>query len=227
MFRWLFALIIFSPACGGGDESSQQERLDRQSLVFDVGGRYIEDAVTGVPSRLEITNENGFHDIKALLEIPAGLKVVDHDRLTQILTISQPDMSESEKQGLIAKIELVLLNLEFGNGPTLSERGGENVPFDRVGDVSEIAFRKTVNESSGTSSISYQMVFDFYLTAYRSSQNLSFELTSFTDNLGKSSSQQKGLILTILRISTDSRVQKTKNMISEMGLTVSPFIKFQ
>ena len=220
-------IMILLAGCGGVDEESQKEREARQTLVFDVSGRYLEDAASGVPARLEIINEKGLHDIKAVLEIPAGLSQADQKRLSASLTTNHPDMLANDVQELIAKVELALLKIELGVGPTFSERGGENVPFDRVGDISEIALRKSVNETSGKSSTTYQLVFDFYLTAFRSAPKLSYESTTFTDKLGKSSSGQKGLILSIKSFTTTSGIQESEDVLSEMGLTVAPFLKFQ
>jgi hypothetical protein len=223
----IIALMMILAGCGGVDEEGKEQRESRQSLVFDISGRYIEDAASGVPSRLEVINENGFHDIKAILEIPAGLNQADQERLTTSMTANHPDMTAADIQELLAKIELALLKIELGSGPTFADRGGENVPFDRVGDVSEIAMRKTINEGSGKTSATYQLVFDFYLTAFRAAPKLSYESTTFTDKLGKSSSGSKGLVLSIKRFNTASGVQDTKDVLSEVGLTVAPFLKFQ
>ena len=227
MRRVSIALVMVLSGCGGVDETSKEERETRQTLVFDISGRYIEDASSGVPARLEMTNEHSFHDIKAVLEIPAGLGQADQDRLTASMTTNHPDMTAADIQELIAKIELALIKIELGAGPTFAERGGENVPFDRVGDVSEIAFRKSISEVSGKTSATYQLAFDFYLTAFRAAPKLSYESTTFTDKLGKSSSGSKGLILSIKSFNTVSGVQETKDVLSEMGLTVAPFLKFQ
>ena len=213
---------------GGVDEAARQEREreTRQQLVFDVSGRYIEDAVSGVPAQLSIVNENGLHDIKAVFEVPTGLGEDDRALIEQRLIKDHPDMLPSDVQELIAKIELALLKIELGAGATFSERGGENVPFDRVGDVSEIALRKSINETSGKSSKTYQMVFDLYLTAFRAAQRLSYESTSFTDDLGKSSNGSKGLILTLRQSTTVNGIQESKELLSEMELTLAPFLKF-
>jgi hypothetical protein len=227
MLRVSIALMMILAGCGGVNEESKEQRETRQSLVFDISGRYIEDAASGVPSRLEFINEKGFHDIKAILEVPAGLSQADQEHLTESMTANLPDMPAADIQELLAKIELALLKIELGSGPTFADRGGENVPFDRVGDVSEIAMRKTINEVSGKTSTTYQLVFDFYLTAFRAAPKLSYESTTFTDKLGKSSSGNKGLILTIKRFNTVSGVQETKDVLSEVGLTVAPFLKFQ
>jgi hypothetical protein len=150
----------------------------------------------------------------------------DRTQIEQALTADHPDMTHSDIQELIAKVELALLRIELGVGATFSERGGENVPFDRVGDVSEIALRKSINETSGKSSMTYQIVFDLYLTAFREAQRLGYESTSFTDDLGKSSKGSKGLILTVRRFTTVNGIQESKELLSEMGLTLAPFLKF-
>jgi len=227
MYKFIVAVMIATTGCGGVDESSQQERETRQSLVFDTSGRYIEDAAVGVPARLEIANENGMHDIKAVLEVPTGLSQSDQIRITSALTTQHSELSASDIQELISKVELALLKIELGVGRTFSERGGENVPFDRVGDVSEIALRKSLNETSGKTSTTYQITFDFFLTAYRDAPRLSYESTAFTDKSGKSSGGNKGLLLTITRFTTVSGVQESKILLSEMGLTLAPFLKFQ
>ena len=227
MQRLAIILMMMLSGCGGVDETEKEARETRQTLVFDISGRYIEDAAVGVPSRLEVINENGFHDIKAVLEVPAGLSQADQNRLTESFTTNHPDMTATDIQELVAKIELALLKIELGAGPTFSERGGENVPFDRVGDVSEIALRKSINESGGKTSTTYQLVFDFYLTAFRAAPKLSYESTTFTDKLGKSSTGNKGLILSIKQFTTVSGIQESKDVLSEMGLTVAPFLKFQ
>lgn len=228
MLKFVIVLMLSCFGCAGVDESAQQEREreTRQQLVFDISGRYIEDASSGVPAQLSITNENGLHDVKATFEVPAGMGEEDRALIEQKLITDHPDMLPSEIQELIAKIELALLKIELGAGATFSERGGENVPFDRVGDVSEIAMRKSINETSGKSSMTYQIVFDLYLTAFRSAQRLSYESTSFTDDLGKSSKGSKGLIITVRQFTTINGIQESKELLSEMGLTLAPFLKF-
>jgi hypothetical protein len=227
MRRVPIVLMMILASCGGVDEESKEQRETRQSLVFDISGRYIEDAASGVPSRLEVINENGFHDIKAILEFPAGLSQADQDRLRASMTSNNPDMTPAEIQELLAKIELALLKIELGSGPTFADRGGENVPFDRVGDVSEFVMRKTISEVSAKTSTTYQLIFDLYQTAFRSTLKLGYESTTFTDKLGKSSSGSKGLILSIKRFNTASGVQETKDVLFEVGLTLAPFLKFQ
>lgn len=225
----LMTLVVGAAVgCGTPDEDgvSEQERRDRQDLTFDVSGRYLEDAEAGVPSRLVIANEAGWHDIVAILELKSGLKEADRVRLQEAIRKDDPALVDADVQAVVGRVEAALLNVKLGEGETFPQRGGENVVLDRVGDVAEVSLRRSISDVARLKSSKYDVTLDLYMTVGKASSRIGFETTPFTDDLGRGESGVKGLLLTLTRSPLTGTSAATTTVTSEMSLSLASLVKY-
>ena len=197
----LFAFLAVT-ACGN-QGVTDSERDERQSLAFDVSGRYVEDAAKGTPSGLTIANEQGFHDIVATFELRGGLGATDRERLTEDVRRDDPKLADADVTGVVGRVEAALASVTLSQGPTFTERGGENVALDHTGDTGEIVVRKTVDAVAQTKDGTYTLTVTLYLTAHKDSSRLGFETTPNTDDEGKGPNGSKGLLFSLTRTAAD------------------------
>lgn len=217
-------IAVMSFGCGGEDGVTKSEREERRGLAFDVSGRYVEDSQSGAPSILRLSNESGVHDVKAVLEMKKGF--AESDRLAIIAAVMKDDplMSQLDAQSVVGRLEVAFLSLSLGEGETFPQRGGENVALDRVGDIGEVALRRNVAHAAVAGANIYDATVDLYLTAKTSSLSLSFEATPYTDDMGKSSSGEKGAYLTLTRRTSATGAVVT--VMREQRLAIGSFLKY-
>lgn len=218
------ALMSLLFACSSDDGVSESEREERRDLAFDVSGRYVEDTQNGTPATLRLANEAGVHDIKAVLEMKKGFAEVDRLAIVAAIMNDDPAMTQQSAQSVVGRIEIALLNLNLGEGETFPQRGGENIALDRVGDIGEVALRRSIGDAAVAGSNIYDATIDLYLTAKNSASSLSFEATPYTDDMGKSSTGGKGVYLSLTR--RTSATGDARTVLNERKLVIGSFLKY-
>jgi len=229
MIKGCMAIIAFTMGCGASQGVSDQDRKERQDLAFDVSGQYVEDAAAGTPSALTVTNEVGVHDIAATFELRGGLSATDRTTLKAAVRRDDPSLSDADVDNTVGQIEASLATLQLGVGPTFTERGGENICLDHTGDLAEIAMRHSLGDVARTANGTYDATVSLYLTGHRSSNQLDYETTPYTDQDGKGQNGGKGVLLTVTRTpaaSTSSSGQTTVTVVSEQALKIGKLVKY-